>query len=139
MESNLSTYHTYGQTSLFSKVNNLELIAFKMKIICSVLRIILLKFIISEFFHFDIVAYFVFLMQNSFHFIISLYFFEDSTYNKYFRSMRGMNNELIADEDTSRRRSPFSSMQYTVLVSLKYWQSWSLQSQMIVAFEFSLL
>ena len=75
MESNLSTYHTYGQTSLFSKVNNLELIAFKMKIICSVLRIILLKFIISEFFHFDIVAYFVFLMQNSFHFIISLYFF----------------------------------------------------------------
>ena len=53
--------------------------------------------------------------------------------------MKGMKNELIADEDTSRRRSPFSSMQYTVLVSLKYWQSWSLQSQIIVAFEFSFL
>ena len=53
--------------------------------------------------------------------------------------MKGMKNELIVDEDTSRRRSPYSSRQYTVLVSLKYWQGWSLQSQIIVEFEFSLL
>ena len=69
--------------------------------------------------------------------LLSVYLFEDSSYNKYIRNIQGMNNELIADEDF--RRFPCASTQYTELVSLKYLQSWSLQSHLIVAFGFVLL